>query len=390
MPWRETTPMHERLRFLRDYHSGLFPFSELCAHYRISRKTGYKWLKRFTTDGVAGLADRARTPQHCPHRVPPEVADPLVTVRQHHPTWGARKIIAYLGTHHPDQAWPAASTVGELLKRHGLIRPHRRRPHPGHPGRPQTLMAEPNAVWTADFKGQFKTLDGLYCYPLTVVDGCSRFLLACQALLSTHQQGVQSVFEELFREYGLPQVIRTDNGVPFATQAIGRLSRLHVWWLKLGIRPELIQPSHPEQNGRHERLHRTLKAEATRPPAATVQAQQDLFNHFRTEYNQLRPHEALGQQPPAARYTPSPRAYPPHLPALEYPAHYEVRKVSRNGGLRWHSGWVNVSHVLADEYVGLEEVADGIWSVYFGPLLLGRFDERDLTLYGAYPYNQPL
>jgi hypothetical protein len=201
--------------------------------------------------------------------------------------------------------------------------------------------------------------------------------------------GVQPVFERLFREYGLPQVIRTDNGVPFATQALRRLSRLHVWWIRLGIRPELIQPSHPEQNGRHERMHRTLKAETAWPPAANARAQQRVFDHFRQECNQVRPHEALGQQVPAALYRPSPRPYPRRLPVPAYPSHFEVRRVSRDGGIRWHSRVLQLTAVLIGESIGLEEVADGIWSIYFGPLLLGRFDVRDLKFSGAYAYNQP-
>lgn len=390
MPWKETTPEKERLCFVRDQARGLFSKAALCAHYGISRPTGDRWLRRYAAEGLAGLADRSRAPQHCPHRVAPNVAKRVVALRERHPTWGPCKLRAYLDLHHPDVAWPAPSTIGVLLKRQGLVRPRRRRPRPGHPGRPQTPMAEPNGVWTADFKGQFKTGDGVYCYPLTVVDGYSRYLLGCQALLSTEHALVQPVFERLFREYGLPQVIRTDNGVPFATQAICRLSRLHVWWIKLGIRPELIQPAHPEQNGRHERLHRTLKAETTRPVAATARAQQRRFNQFRRGYNQERPHAALGHTPPASLYVPSPRPYPRRVPDVTYPVHFELRRVSRNGGIKFGSRWLNVSHVLAEEYVGLEEVDDGVWAVYFGPLLLGRFNQQDLKLSGAYPYNQPL
>ena len=389
MPWSETTPMKERLRFVKDYRRGLFGMRELCAHYGVSRKTGYKWLARFAEAGVAGLADRSRAPQTCPHKVQGELAEQIEAARRRHPTWGPEKLLVLLKGQAPKTAWPAASTVGALLKRAGLVAGRRRRPHPGHPGPGQTPMDGPNAVWTADFKGEFKTRDGEYCYPLTVEDGYSRYLLGCQALLATRHELAQPVFERLFREYGLPVVIRTDNGAPFATQAICRLSRLHVWWLKLGIRPELIEPAHPQQNGRHERMHRTMKSEATRPPAGNAAGQQRRFNRFQAEYNDLRPHAALGQVVPAALYRPSPRPYPRRLPEIEYPAHYEVRRVSRNGGIRWQKGWVNVSHVLAEENIGLEEVADGLWAVYFGPLRLGRFDERELRLSGAYAYNQP-
>lgn len=251
-----------------------------------------------------------------------------------------------------------------------------------------TPMDTPNAVWTADFKGQFRTGDGAYCYPLTVCDGCSRYLLACRGLPSVETLGARGVFERLFRDYGLPLRIRSDNGIPFATSALGRLSALSVWWIKLGITPELIEPSAPQQNGQHERMHRTLKAEATRPPSSTARGQQRRFDRFRLEYNTERPHEALGNATPSERYRPSPRAYPARLAEPEYPGHFQVRYVSRNGGVRWHNQWVNVSHVLAEEYVGLEEIEDGVWSVYFGPVLLGRFDERDLRIYGAHNRNK--
>jgi hypothetical protein len=241
-------------------------------------------------------------------------------------------------------------------------------------------MDRPNAVWTTDFKGEFKTLDGYYCYPLTVVDGFSRFLLGCQGLYSTSYEASKPVFVRLFKEFGLPNIIRSDNGVPFATTAIARLSKLSVWWIRLGIFPELIEPAHPQQNGRHERMHRTLKEETTHPPAANQRAQQRKFNDFRYEYNHLRPHEAIGLKPPASLYVPSNRPYPKKLPPIEYPDHFEVRYVSGNGGIRWRSRWVNVSKTLFKQYVGLEEIDNGLWSVYFGPIELGRLDEKDFRI----------
>jgi hypothetical protein len=242
-------------------------------------------------------------------------------------------------------------------------------------------MTEPNEIWTADFKGQFRTRDGQYCFPLTVVDGFSRYLLACQGLRSTAISLSRPVFQRLFEEYGLPRIIRTDNGVPFATTALGRLSLLSVWWIRLGIYPELIEPAHPEQNGRHERMHRTLKAETTRPVAGNLQAQQRRFNRFVDEYNLERPHEALGQETPASVYRPLQlRKLPRKLPQLEYPGHFELRLVSRNSGIRWRKHWVCVTETLAGEYVGLEEIDDGFWDVYFGPVRLGRLDERTLRI----------
>lgn len=388
MPWSESTPMSQRRDFVEDAERGLFGMRELCARYGISRRVGYKWLARYQAGGLAGLSDQSRRPHHSPTRLDQELAALLLATRVRHPTWGARKLLAYLERRHRRQHWPAPSTVAALLQREGLVRPRRRRRALGHPGRPQSPMDAPNAVWTADFKGQFKTGDGRYCYPLTVIDGYSRYLLACEALLHPTHAATQPAFAELFRTYGLPTRIRTDNGIPFATSALGRLSQLSVWWIKLGITPELIEPAHPQQNGRHERLHRTLKAEATRPPAQTLRGQQRRFRAFQGEFNEERPHEALGGDAPASWYHRSSRRYPTPLLEPVYPAHFEVRYVSRNGGVRWHNRWVNVSHVLAEEYVGLEEVEDGRWSVYFGPVLLGRFDERDYHIHGAHNRNK--
>jgi transposase InsO family protein len=315
-------------------------------------------------------------PTTCPHASAPDAVDALHELRRRHPTWGPKKLLAILAQRRPALVLPAPSTAAALLKHAGLVTSRTRRRTPGHPGRPTAPMDAPNAVCTADFKGEFKTRDGVYCYPLTVADGYSCYLLACRALPSTGTAGARSVCERLFREHGLPARIRTDNGVPFATIALGRLSVLSVWWVRLGILPDLIEPSSPQQNGRHERMHRTLKAEATKPAEAHLRAQQRRFDAFRAEYNAERPYEALHQATPARFDAPSPRPYPPRLPALEYPAHCEVRRVSRNGGVRWHNHWVNVSHVLAEEYVAFEEVDDGVWAVAFGPLVLGRFEER--------------
>jgi len=360
MPWRETSPMDQRLRFIADLQREYLSLSELCRRFGVSRKTAYKWIERYEADGPAGLVDRSRRPQACAHQTPASVVEALLECRRRHPTWGAKKLLSILSRSHPDWEWPARSTCSDLIKRHGLVTGRRRRQYPGHPGRPMTPMDEPNAIWTADFKGQFRTRDGEYCYPLTVVDGYSRYLLGCQGLRSTAIDLARPVFQRLFTEYGLPRIIRTDNGVPFATTALGRLSTLSVWWIRLGITPELIEPAHPEQNGRHERMHRTLKAETTRPPGGNLQAQQKRFNAFRLEYNDERPHEALNQAPPATAYERSPRELPVKLAPIEYPGHFEMRLVSRNSGIRWKKHWVCVTHTLAGEYVGLEEVGDGL------------------------------
>ena len=379
MPWRETSPMDQKRRFVGDYYREFVTFSELCARYGVSRRIGYKWLARYEVDGPPGLADRSRRPHNSPAATPLPVVEQLLALRRSHPSWGAKKLLSVLARRGLGDL-PGRSTCCDLLKRHGLVMSPRRRKYPGHPGRPLSRMTEPNAVWTADFKGQFKTGDGQYCYPLTVADGYSRFLLACQGLRSTSLELARPVFSRLFHEYGLPRVIRTDNGIPFATTALGRLSTLSVWWIRLGIFPELIEPAHPQQNGSHERMHRTLKRETIRPPKRTLAAQQVCFNRFRREFNHDRPHEALGQVTPASRYRPSARVLPKALPSLEYPAHYELRYVSANGGIRWKCEWVCVTHTLAGEFVGLNEVGDGLWDVYFGPVLLGRMDERKLRI----------
>jgi transposase InsO family protein len=371
--------MTERRQFIVDARQRLVTFTDLCALYGISRVTGYKWLQRANASGLDFLQELSRRPHTCPQATPPVLQGRLLEARRRHPTWGPRKLLALMRRQERRQgtafAWPARSTVAELLRRNGLSVPRRRRARRGHPGRPLTPMTAPNVIWTADYKGQFRLGDGRYCYPLTVQDGFSRYLLACRGLTGTTTVECRPVFERLFQEYGLPEILRTDNGVPFATMALGRLSQLSVWWIRLGIYPELIEPAHPEQNGRHERMHRTLKRATARPPAATRRRQQERFDVFRDEYNAVRPHEALADATPATRYTRSLRPYPSTLPPVEYPSHFEVRLVSANGGIRWLRGWVNVSHVLAGEYVGLEEIDEGEWDLYFGRMKLGRFHE---------------
>lgn len=383
MPWDHTSIMDQKRLFVADYLTRSFTIVELCDRYGISRPTAYKWIDRFLNRGYQGLEELPRRPSRCPHRTPDELVEILLELRGKHPTWGPKKLLKVLRRRGPSTDWPARSTVAHILKRHGLVVPERRRTYPGHPGKPMSTMAHPNDVWCGDYKGEFKTRDGVYCYPLTVTDGCSRYLLECKALLSTEHALAKPVFVKLFRQYGLPGIIRTDNGTPFASTAIGRLSRLSVWWIRLGIFPELIEPGRPAQNGRHERMHKTLKGETTRPPAATLRGQQIRFNRFRQEYNEDRPHEALDQETPASIYTPSTREYPERLPQVEYPEHFEKRLVSRNGGFRWLSARVPITHTLEGQYVGLEEVDDGKWDVYFGHVRLGQLDERTFTIKDA-------
>jgi putative transposase len=384
MPWSQTSPMDQRTQFIADYLRGRLCITELCALYDVSRKTGYKWIDRYLHYGPAGLDERSRKPRVSPNQTDQEIVTALLEGRRRHPSWGAKKLLALLHRGHPRWELPGRSTVCDILSRHGLVPKQRQRRRIGHPGKPTRSILAPNDLWCADYKGQFKTGNGIYCYPLTVTDGYSRYLLSCQALNSTAVAGAKPVFTRLFKEYGLPARIRTDNGVPFATTTLARLSALSAWWVRLGVMPELIEPGKPQQNGSHERMHRTLKNETTRPPAGNLSAQQRKFNHFRDEFNHERPHEALDQQTPASQYQPSSREMPNKIPPLEYPNRFEVRYVSANGGIRWNKHFVCVSSVCIGEHVGFEEIDDGIWNVYFGPLKLGRFDERHMRIEDQY------
>jgi putative transposase len=382
MPWLETDVVKERTRFVLAYESGLYQMSELCERFGISRETGYTMWRRYQAEGLAGLQDRSRAPRSSPHKTSSSVERALLLARKAHPTWGPVTLLDYLRRTQPSLQLPAASTAGEILKRAGLVEPRKPRRRARHPGRPYVEMGAPNDVWTADFKGQFRMRNGRYCYPLTVVDGYSRYVFACRGRYSTEYVGARSVFRTLFRDYGLPLQILTDNGAPFASTGLGGLSRLSVWWIKLGIHPLRIQPGRPAQNGRHERMHRTLKAEVTRPPGADMAAQQRTFERFRRCYNQERPHRALRGQVPLELYERSPRAFPEREPQLIYPNHFEVRKVCTNGCIRWHDQFVFISHVLLGETLGFEPIDDGIWSIHFGPVLLARFDEREQRVIG--------
>jgi transposase InsO family protein len=382
MPWREMSPMGQRLEFIREYASELFTLSELAAQYGISRKTAYKWLERFDGEGEAGVLDRSRRPHRSPQATAAELVRALIELRRRHPRWGARKLLAVLRRGAPHAAWPARSTVCELLKRRGLVVPPARRCRaPASTRTPLAPITAVNEVWTTDFKGEFRTGDRRYCYPLTLRDGWSRFVLRCDALVNRTTIATRTCFERAFAEYGLPERIRSDNGGPFASPGLGGLSQLSVWWLRLGIVPERIAPGHPEQNGSHEHFHGVLKAETARPPASTARAQQRRFARFCTEYNYERPHEALHDQPPATRYESSRRVLPRRLPPLEYPSHAEIRLVATNGCLSWDGAPLFIATALAGQHVAFEEVDDGIWTLYFGAVALARFDQRQRRIH---------
>jgi transposase InsO family protein len=352
----------------------------LCRRFGISRKTGYKWIDRFQEAGRLGLQDRPRRPRTSPQATDADVVAAVVEMRGRHPTWGAKKLLAKLAECAPELDLPAVSTASDIITRAGLVEPRRRRQSVPHVGKPWPRGERPNAIWCVDYKGQFKLGNGQWCYPLTISDEYSRYLLACRAYDGIDGDQAKACFVRLFECHGLPEAIRSDNGSPFANIGLCRLSRLSVWWMRLGIALKRNVPGHPEHNGRHERIHRDLKAETTRPPQNDLARQQRRFDAFVRERNHDRPHEALGQQPPARFYVPSPRPYPSRLPEAEYPAHYEVRRVAPNGSVSLWGKYVFLSHALCGELIGLIEEADGLWTAYFGNLRLGIIDRRNRRL----------
>jgi putative transposase len=374
MPWKDTCPMKERSRFVVEYESGRYSMAELCRMYGISRPTGYKWIGRYEAEGPPGLGDRSRAPRRHPNAVPAESEAMVLETRATYPTWGPKKLRAWLQAHRPTRCWPAASTLGEILKRHGLTVPRKRRRRTPPYTEPFAACDGPNAVWCIDFKGWFRTGDGTRCDPLTVSDAYSRYVLRCQALTDMRHATVRALLEATFRQYGLPRAIRSDNGVPFASRGLEGLSRLSVWWLRLGIVPERIDAGHPEQNGRHERMHRTLKAETASPPARTVRGQQRVFDRWRTCFNEERPHEALEDQTPASVYRPSARPYPARLPPVAYPAGLVVRVVQKRGEFYWQGHRVFLGEAFCHEPIGMEPLDGRYGLVYYATVALGVFD----------------
>ena len=383
MPFEETHVMEERTRFNEEAHRSLRSFAAVCDRYGISRKTGYKWMDRWRRAGPAGLENRASRPEHCPWATPSEVVETILEVRRKYDDFGPKKIRWYLQTHRPELALPSRQTMHNILVRHDLVPRRRRRVRRWHPGRPDTNASEPNATWTADFKGEFPMGDGELCYPLTVQDMHSSFVLECWGRPDVTIDGVIPVFTGLFRQHGLPERIRTDNGTPFASNALGRLSRLSVWFIQVGILPELIEPGCPQQNGKHENMHLVLKKRTTRPPSSNMRTQQQAFRRFRKLYNEVRPHEALDGAVPSNLYRSSPRPFPKQLDPVTYPGHFETRLVSTNGGIRWYGDRVPVGRLFAGHEVGLEEIDHGLFEVYFGPIWLGRFVEPKRLIFDS-------
>jgi transposase InsO family protein len=375
MPFMETCWMEERIRMLSDYETGNWSVSELCRRYGVCRDTFYVWRKRRESGEPDWFAERSHAPDHCPQRTDPALVETIVSLRRQFPHLGPRKLVAMLARRHPEIGWPAASTIGDLLKRAGLIPPVKRRRRPLDQQRPFAAVTAANDEWAVDFKGWFRTGDGRRVDPLTMTDSHSRFLLDVTILPETIE-GTVPAFTAAFRAYGLPLSIRCDNGTPFGSRGAGGLTRLSAWWLRLGIEPHFIQPGSPQQNGRHERMHRTLKKQTSRPPAATPAEQQARFDVFRRHYNEERPHEALGQIPPAELYAPSPRAMPERLEDPWYDADHEVRRVRSNGEIMWQNELVFISEALVGEIVGIAELETGDHVVRFCDLDIGLIDRR--------------
>jgi transposase InsO family protein len=382
MPWKETCVVDERVRFIAAVEEDpRGNFARLCREFGISRSNGYKWLARYEAEKARGLHDKPSTPRSCPHKTPAAIADLVVALRKRHPFDGPKKLRAQLVAEHPELVIPAASTIGDILKRNALIRPPRARLRTAPSRAPLEGATHANATWCADFKGHFPLGDGARCHPLTITDAFSRYLIRCEALEKPRFEPVCEHFERAFTEFGLPDRIRTDNGPPFASGAVGGLSKLSVWWIRLGIVPERIEPGHPEQNGRHERMHRTLKQHTATPPRSGMTEQQRAFDAFRFDFNDRRPHEALGQTPPAKHYEPSRRPMPSKLPNLVYGEEFVVRHADHAGSFSFKHQLIGCGSPLAHQAIGVKQTGDEEWELYFGPVLLAFLERRQGKLH---------
>jgi transposase InsO family protein len=380
LPWKETGPVKERLRLVQAHETGRYTVTGLAELFGVRRQTAYEYINRYAEFGPAGLEDRSHAAHTHPNQTPEAVVQAVIREKLAHPTWGPAKLFSA-----PDDppevrdAWPATSTRGLILSRAGLTRKRKRRNRAVPSGQPFSACEEANDVWCADFKGWFRTKDGQRCDPLTVTDAYSRMLLCCQIVPRPDHTYVRSAFETVFRTYGLPQAIRTDNGTPFASVGAGGLTRLSAWWVKLGINLERIKPGHPEQNGRHERMHLTLKQDCCLTPADNALAQQLAFDAFRRVYNHQRPHQALDMRTPLSSYQPSLRPYPAVIEDPCYPADAMIRRVRSNGEIRWKGNLIFLSEALISETVAITETLTG-YAVHFGPVLLGNLDARQERL----------
>lgn len=378
MPWQEMSVMDQRTRMVRKWESGLYTPTELAAEFGVSRPTVYKWLVRYVEEHEIGLVDRAPVPKTFPHRTAGDIAAQIVSAKLEHPLWGPSKLIDLLRVDRPDVDWPATSTAGRILDGVGLVaKGNRRRSGVVRRYVNKATATESGEMMTADHKGEFLLQNAQYCYPVTVCDPVSKFIYAIDGKTSTSHAEAKTTFERIFKEHGIPEFILTDNGNPFScSRSVGALSRMAVWWIKIGIAPLTIHPGCPWENGSHERMHKTLKAATTRPPARTMRGQQKSFDDFQLEFNTVRPHQSLQGRRPAELLKPCKRSFPRRIPPIEYPNHYETRSVGSKGAIKWRGGSIFISESLAGERVGLVEVDDGVFSVYFSSIELARYDDR--------------
>ena len=381
MPWEETFVMDEKVKLIADCLKKEYSITDLSRYYSVSRKTIYKWFNRYQTGGLEALEELPCTPHSHPATTSNEIADIIIKVKLKHETWGPKKVVAWLNNEYPEATWPVASTAAKILDREGLVKAKHKRHHVPPYTQPFESCEKPNDVWSIDYKGQFKMGDRQFCYPFTVSDNFSRYLLLCRGLLHPSYESTQPWLEWVFREYGLPNAIKSDNGEPFASMAVGGLTKLSIWMIKLGIIPERIEVGHPEQNGRHERMHKTLKAYAIHPPKANLRLQQRAFDCFTEEYDFVTPHEAHGMKPPASCYVASGKQFPGRLPQIDYSSEYEVRQVRSNGEIRWNGNLYYLCEALAGEPVGLKQISERYWEIRFSFHLLGYFDEITRKIY---------
>src|SRR5271156_1896596 len=378
MPWKESRIVDQRLQFLSSYQNEEMSVSDLCREFGVSRQTGYRWINRYKEVGPEGLLNRSSKPNGCSHATTEAIENEIFALRSKHPSWGARKLKARLEMLDPDVNWPAASTFGNILRRAGLTSPKRRKRRTTPYSEPFSEVTAPNQLWCMDFKGYFATGDGSRCDPFTITDAHSRYLIRCQIVSRMDFDQVRAVCEAAMREYGMPLRIRTDNGAPFAGVGLLGLSKLSLGWMKLGIVHERIQPGRPQQNGRHERMHRTLKEDTAKPPARTVTAQQKKFDRFRLVFNHERPHEALANETPGSIYVPSTRLLPSRIASFQYPRSFQTRRGNNSGDISWHKGRVFVSEVFRNEEIGLEQMDEDVHRVCFCNTELGEFNSSDM------------
>lgn len=390
MPWKESCVMDWKVRLIADWLSGDYSVSALSRGYGVSRGTIYKWIRRYENQGAEGLIDQSRAPKNTPHAVPDDIAQKIIEVKRAHPSFGPKKVVDLLKRHKPNQQWPADSTAGEILKRAGLVKPRRyKKPYPADP-QPFELGTENNRLWSGDYKGQYTMSDGKWCYPLTITDNASRYLIGCTAVTGTSHDLAKPAFEWAFSEYGLPDGLLTDNGPPFASRSAGGLTRLSLWWVQLGIRVHRSKPGTPTQNARHERMHGSMnRAIGQQMRKASLVRQQRLLQEFRHEYNEDRSHESLDRKPPSSMYRPSQREYSRIIQPAEYTDDQEIRRVRQNGEIKLNGQLIYVSQVLAGQPIGLRQVDNDRVELKYRFHLLGHIDLTQHRLVHATTWHVP-